>query len=603
MQSFVLDGDTIKRLLYNKPIINGNDPVDPTTCEVYELYLKNVLLYQRDKTFQTIYVSHKLAESKHDNAGYDYYDFSIAEYSNYNKVTLPVTSDFVTMLQNQENFRFGITQYDFGRNKFWETIVTEINKLVITNRAFTRFLFKNALGLAGLDWATIGDNVYHGLVYDIDVTYPELGQAFTNCDIPNVTINCRRFTQTLGKAFYNSKVKKVKITGAGLEVYDIQGIFEWCDEMERLDALTVKNVAFQLNGRTATFNGVRTTWAFEGCSATYIKLDEFSNGDIIIRPDSYQIFTGNCGVETVDGAAWDFIMINPAEYSFVSAAYGHPIFGNVPIESMKIKNLNKGDWTIPMPLDSTSVIYLLNNVYDLTQNVTNKAYVPTLLNLISNWNIAYYNGNGIIGVRKALTGESAIIDDFDSSNAPIPGNNPLYLWWSYYENSTSLNHNDGVLYDGPKRLVFAFNYPNAQPSGNGLGSLALNVYIRNRANNDDVIVKSISILGLLTPNNDYILDFTQADSAAQLGLGASDLINYPNDWETKYNNGELGISKITLGFENQGDLDIEFKFKWRDDASEVTSANLTFEQVVYNAAYDAAIAVAQARGWAVNFAS
>lgn len=401
MKQFILDGDVVKRLLYNKPVINGNDPVDPTTCEAYKLYVKNELLYERDKTFQSVYCDHNLVEEKYDAAGYYYNDFKTTDYQQYNKLTLPVTSDFVTMLQNQSNFRFGITQYDFGRNKFWETIITEINKLVITNRAFTRFLFRNALGLAGLDWNRIGDETLHGLLFDIDVTYPELGQAFTNCDIPNVTINCRKFTQTLGKAFFNTKAHKVKIIGNGLQVWDIQGLFEWAAQMERLEELTVYNINTNIDqgsvkypyGWRLTYGCVRMTWAFEGCSATYVKLLERNGNDISVRPDSCQIFTGNCGVEVVDGAAWDFKLMYPDDFTDISPSYGHPVFGRAPIRSMKIKGLNKGDWTIPMPLDDTSVIYLLNNVYDLTSNANN--IVENNSNSFNGWTRTNVNINEI----------------------------------------------------------------------------------------------------------------------------------------------------------------------------------------------------------------
>lgn len=535
MKEFILDGDVVKRLLYNKPIINGNDPVDPTTCEAYKLYVKNELLYERDKTFQSVYGDHNLVEEKYDAAGYYYNDFKTTDYQQYNKLTLPVTSDFVTMLQNQSNFRFGITQYDFGRNKFWETIITEINKLVITNRAFTRFLFRNALGLAGLDWNRIGDETLHGLLFDIDVTYPELGQAFTNCDIPNVTINCRKFTQTLGKAFFNTKAKKVKITGAGLQVWDIQGLFEWASEMERLEALTVYNIRTQTTegsdkyppGWKLTYGSVRMTWAFEGCAATYINMNERSGGDIIVCPDSSQLFTGTqntpCNIETVDGAAWDFRMIDPSDYTSVPAAYGHPIFGNAPIKSMKIKNLNKGNWTIPMPLDDTSTIYLLNNIYDLTSNSTN---------------IAENNSNSFNGWSRTKVNFNEI-------------NKVTFIAGEYAQISKG-NWNGGKIFKLKASVAtqFALTLKNQ-------GTTVLSQYF-NISTTETIIDRS-------------------ANTFDEVIIG--------KNMENEANNIELEFTEIC-----------------DSAASNVLSATITFEQVQYKSAFDAAIAAAQAKGWTVVFA-
>ena len=540
MKEFILDGDVVKRLLYNKPIINGEDPVDPTTCEVYKLYKKDELLYERDKTFENVYGSHKLATYTpiYIGGSISYYAwvFSIQEYSQYNKLTLPVTDDFITMLQSQENFQFPITQYDFERNHFWETVVTEINKLVITNRAFTRFLFTNALGFTGLDWDTIGDENMKGLLMDIDKSYPELGQSFTNCDIPNVTIICRQFTQTLGKAFFNTKAHKVKITGSGLQVWDIQGLFEWAGEMERLEELTVYNVNTTIDqgsvkylyGWRLTYGCVRMTWAFEGCSATYIKLLERNGNDISVRPDSYQIFTGTqnspCNIETVDGAAWDFKLMYPDDFTDVNPAYGHPVFGRAPIRSMKIKGLNKGDWTIPMPLDDTSVIYLLNNVYDLTSNANS---------------IAENNSNSFNGWTR--------------TNVNINEINRVTFKTGQFSEVVKGNWNGGKIFKLKSSVATQFTL-----TLKNQGATVLSQYF-NIGTSETIIDRSANTFD------------------------------------------EVHISK---NMENESNaIVLEFTEICDSAASNVLAATITFEQVQYKADFDTAIAAAQAKGWTIVFAS
>ena len=230
--------------------------VDPTTQEAFKLYRKNELLYERDRNIENLYKVYNLLKENRNcpyksqwqiniedgtPLGYNLeFDFDRSDYDYY-KITLPVAIDLVQAINDEMPLKFAITQFDIGRNKFWETVVRTINQKTINDVVFCYKLFENAIGLADLDWNTIGDSTLHGIVLNLGTGYPYVIQGcFANCDVPAVTINCQGTLQDLGDTFKYCKVKNVKF-GQGIVIRILSGAFEGTSKLESVEGLVVGN--------------------------------------------------------------------------------------------------------------------------------------------------------------------------------------------------------------------------------------------------------------------------------------------------------------------------------------------------------------------------
>ena len=520
----------------------NNSVVDPTTQEAFKLYNKNELLYERDRTVENLYKSFNLLKNdtqtyksswqkeKEDNDGETFdgnvaYIFTIEDYD-YQKISLPVATDLVQKIQEFVPFKFNITQYDYGRNEFWKTVVQTINSIQeITDYTFCCQLFKNAIGLAELDWNTIGDQTLHGIVINIGPNnqYFVVDECFAYCDIPAVTINDAGGTlKAIHDLFKYSSVKHIKF-GAGIVLHDIIGAFEAARSLEDITGLTVINVLSLYNGKYLSDRTLAIAYSFEGAGLENLNID---GEDIIVYPYCPQVFGSSCGLKTITGSAFDFKFVDPADIVNwgVVAWYGHQIFGNSILESIKIKNLNKGNWTIPMPLNNTSVNYLLNNIYDLTSN----------------------------------DGEHLERDD-----------NSFNGWTHSYTNQES--HKTIKFNHGHYAQIIKTNW-------NGRKIFKLKASVATQ----------ISLM--LKDQGTIVLN-------QQFNIGTS---------ETVIDRSANTFDEVRIGINlqnSQDDIDLTLSDPFDSAASNTTSATLTFSQVQYDSEFDAAIAVAQARGWTIQFAS
>lgn len=516
--------------------------VDPTTQEAFKLYNKNELLYERDRNVENLYKVFNLLKNdvqtyksswqkeKEDNDGETFdgniaYIFTIEDYD-YQKISLPVATDLVQKIQEFVPFKFNITQYDYGRNEFWKTIVQTINNIQsITDYTFCYKLFKNAIGLAELDWDTIGDQTLHGIVINIGQNnqYFVVDECFAYCDIPAVTINDAGGTlKSIHDLFKYSSVKHIKF-GAGIVLHDIIGAFEATRSLEDITGLAVINVLGTYNGKYLSDRTLAIAYSFEGAGLESLNID---GEDIVVYPYCPQVFGSSCGLKTITGSAFDFKFVDPADISSwgVGAWYGHQIFGNSILESIKIKNLNKGNWTIPMPLNNTSVNYLLNNIYDLTSN--DGEHLERDDNSFNGWSHSYTN---------------------QETHKTIRFNH------GYYAQIIKTNWNG--------RKIFKLK-----------ASVATQISLMLKDQGTIVLNQQFNV-----GTSETVID-RSANTFDEVRIG----INLQN---------------------SQNDIDLTLSDPFDSAASNVTSATLTFTQVQYDSEFDAAIAVAQARGWTIQFAS
>ena len=519
--------------------------VDPTTQEVFKLYKKDELIYERNKNIENLYKTYNLLKEdrnavfksiwqqnlENENPwGYNIqFNFDRSDYD-YEKITLPVADDLIQAINDEMPLKFSITQFDLGRNKFWETVVRTINRKTIIDNTFCYHLFKNARGFSELDWETIGDSVLHGIVINLGSSeFYSMNQCFYNSDVPAVTINCEGLLQDLGDTFTHSDVKRIKF-GNGIIIRILSGAFENTTKLESIEGLVVGNNInpIEVNGknRFLSYRTITLQYAFESTNLETLTL---SGDDMVVYPFCAQMFgyfNYPTKLKTITGVALDFRLVDPNDMQNwgVASSYGHPIFGKCVIESIQIKNLNKGNWTIPMPLNDTSVIYLLNNIYNLAGN----------------------------------DGENLERDDNSFND------------WNF--NNAKHEFYDTVLLNkGRYCEIFKSNW-------NGRKILRL------KADNSIQITLTLKNQGSIVSNQQYnigqseiIIDKT-SDTFDELSIGAN-LENYQNDVNLI----------LTKPFDSA--------------ASNVTSATLNFTNVQYKSEFDTAIANAQTKGWTINFAS
>lgn len=519
--------------------------VDPTTQEVFKLYKKDELIYERDKNIENLYKTYNLLKEdrnaffkslwqqnlENENPwGYDVqFNFDRSDYD-YEKITLPVADDLIQAINDEMPLKFSITQFDIGRNKFWETIVRTINQKIITDVSFCYHLFKNARGFSELDWETIGDSVLHGIVINLGSSaFYSMNQCFYNSDVPAVTINCDGLLQDLGDTFTHSDVKRVKL-GNGIIIRILSGAFENTTKLESVEGLVVGNNInpIRLNGknRFLSYRTIALQYAFESTNLETLSL---TGDDMIVYPFCPQMFgyfNYPTKLKTITGVALDFRLVDPNDMQNwgVASGYGHPIFGKCVIESIQIKNLNKGDWTIPMPLDDNSVIYLLNNIYNLAGNDGENLERDD--NSFNDWNF----NNAIHGLYDTVVLNKEHYCEISKSN-----------------------------WNGRKILKLKAN-----------NSIQITLTLKNQGS---IVSSQQYNIG----QSETIIDKT-LDTFDEVLIGA-DLENYQND--------------VNLILTNPFD----------SAASNVTSATLSFTNVQYKSAFDTAIANAQAKGWTINFAS
>jgi hypothetical protein len=573
---------------------------DPTTQEAFKLYVKDQLIYERDRTVDNLYKVFNLLKEKRDlpyktqwqvtledgvALGYNIgFEFDKSDYD-FQKITLPVATDLVQQIQNEVPFKFHITQYDEGRNEFWKTVVQTINNKTITDINFCYKLFSNAKGLAELDWNQIGDNTLHGLLLNLGSNnFYVIQSCFEACDIPAITINCQGIVQDLGDTFKGASVKYIKF-GSGIIIRVLSGSFEFTGKLESVEGLTLAGQRMSYDGVLLSDDVLTMQYAFEGTALETINIGGTS---VVVYPFAAQIFGSGCKLREISNIIFDFKFIDPDDMPYwgVPASYGHPIFGDSVLESIKIKNLNKGDWTIPMPLDDTSVIYMLNNIFDLTTNAGNEVYALNILNNGIEWNVhykadnPYYNNTGYHNVNIE---RECIIDNMDSVDRDI------LMTWDYSHKYNNYNNFDK--YTGIKKLVLYYKFLNAQ-NVNSLTKLnfTVQVYVRDENDTENVLA-FVQTYNDVNPNTDLLIDFSQASIDGD--LTPSERNDYPT----------MPISYITISTNEPNNEPIILGLGYKNEVSGVTSATLTFTNVIYKADFDSAIAVAQARGWTINFNS
>lgn len=606
MKNYVLDGDQVKRLLYDDCYKNDpNNLVDISTQEVFDLYDGDTLLYQRDKTVNNLYkVWGELKEEEVSLSQmgiiYVFHNDNIVLPSG-KHLTLRVATDLLDELATGRfpHYKFNIEQYDAdtiwdevhtptdARGRlFWYTVINKLQNTDITHDSHMYRLFNNAKGIS-----RYGELLVVTLTFgESSVTDFDFRNAFSGSDIQNISLKykngiTRKRITRFREAFQDMNCIQI-LTANDIIVNDITSAF-------KNTKFNNINIGLENVDNGLTKPTIKASFAFQNClrwkTRTAIIESGFpipqnrinytvddtnyfgwrGEGTIRIHWDDIKMFD-NAQILKIGSSSNFANNTNIIDMQFVDPTRdtdnpdGSKFFGQY-IQSVKIANLNKGNWKIDAPLDNDSVNYLLNNIFDLTKNINNRHLIASDFNLFKNWRAR--NGNYTYYLQAGSGGAITFpVADRDGSDL-------IVFSWNIEDNG-----NEG--YSGEKKLQFSYNYPNAANIQNNL-TFEFEASDRDRALYTETIQN-------VAPGQQVVIDFSNTNTLGQLG-------NRPID------DGE--ILSFSLSVHDINNEDLQIIASAGHEYSTVESATLRFTQVNNDNAFNAAKAVAQQRGWTIQFAS
>lgn len=624
MKNYVLDGDQVKRLLYDDCYKNdSNNLVDISTQEVFDLYDEDTLLYQRDKTVNNLYkVWGELKEEEVSLSQmgiiYVFHNDNIVLPSG-KHLTLRVATDLLDELATGRfpHYKFNIEQYDAdtiwdevhtptdARGRlFWYTVINKLQNTDITHDSHMYRLFNNAKGIS-----RYGELLVVTLTFgESSVTDFDFRNAFSGSDIQNISLKykngiTRKRITRFREAFQDMNCIQI-LTANDIIVNDITSAF-------KNTKFNNINIGLENVDNGLTKPTIKASFAFQNClrwkTRTAIVESGFpipqnrinytvddtnyfgwrGEGTIRIHWDDIKMFD-NAQILKI-GISSNFANnTNIIDMQFVDPTRdtdnpdGSKFFGQY-MQVVKIANLNKGNWKIDAPLDNDSVNYLLNNIFDLTKNINNRHLIPTDFNLFKNWKFYQCANNGTTSFplyyRVGNNAGSVTIPAFTAEELNEVSLDPYAVW--------DCEENDLEGYTGEMKIAFSYDYPN------GPGANNQNLDFELTAFGDNYLELYVEKIQNVAPNQIITFDFTQRNR------NTSTINNYIQDDEIQ----TFHLAIKASNNQQIDNVDIRIKGAAGHEYSTVESATLKFTAVNDDNAFNAAKAVAQARGWTIQFAS
>ena len=350
---------------------------DPSTQEIWDVYMSNSLIYHKDKTLDNCWKEYKLASEKVVNG------VTVVSVANSNeeidKVILPDIIDLQDNLRVKDSngnltkyIRWNITLYN---KEFWDSIRQwySDNKVSLEEASSGLFNNSNVNGAITL-------NISSELTPSGNMVYADLPSIIEGTNIENITINFENI-------ILNSNLNLFKGAGAlkeltintpnntPLKAIECAGMFEWCGSLTTYPANLIRwsdRAYSPYYPQTVT----NISYFAEGAGFETIPIygtDRTSNDNTIIASAVGQAFHW-CPCKYI-GPVIDLKYIHP-EKSVHTNGF---VFDCTNLEDARIRNLNHGDWTLDgtanskgftggnLPnLNEESIKYLFDNLCDLT---------------------------------------------------------------------------------------------------------------------------------------------------------------------------------------------------------------------------------------------
>lgn len=349
--------------------LNG---VDPSSKECWDMYVKDVQIYHKDKTVRNCWQEYKLFK---DNGTY----YSIVNLNeNIKDIHLPEVIDYWDYLWNRDKpLCFNIA---IKNKEFWDVVRNYYEGRDITENMLHVPLFSNSNFDKDI---TLIIDIKDNYGYAYSYLFSD-GTIFANSDIDTVTLKTNIgciFTSSHNLFKLAGKLKTINVDtpveylcGAT----DCSGMFAQCYSLQTYPN---KLINWAANRSNIKDNGILCTtigWMFDWCGELvevpdYDIEDRFSNNNtIMVARFAPQAFNG-CNKLTYIGPVLDMNLVQPTDANDDPIQDVYNIFNCPNLVDVRIKNLNHGTWRLDgsgnvgnLPnLNKESIEYLFANLRDL----------------------------------------------------------------------------------------------------------------------------------------------------------------------------------------------------------------------------------------------
>lgn len=393
--------------------------VDPTTVESYKVMLEGDVMYEKDRTFNNTLIRHNLADIESNNFTEKVQGLTIPILPNklsqnvayvvnnryyttkYGKLRFMVPTDLASLVADSEPIKYWCT--DSG-NEFWDAVINIFKTTAITQPNYGQCLFTKSNIKGAYDTSENNDSTVH-LTFNMgqDSNYLAIDHIFDYSTVDKVDIQVNSGTlKSLVCAFRQTKsLTSVTMShnGGDIRIAEWSGSFEGSALVNFPAHLGVMNSEWLTNPRTNT--EVSDTlcdinYAFDGSVLSTIGNLKASSGtedqmyySMKVAPYCIEAFRGWSGTQIL--YILDMMYVTPL------TAYTHRFLDAPNLTSVKIKNLNAGDWSFDgvvrnntyagnlTKLDKASVNYLLYNVFDLNENINDTSHFENEFNSFNGW--------------------------------------------------------------------------------------------------------------------------------------------------------------------------------------------------------------------------
>lgn len=355
------------------------DGVDVSTVEAWDIYMKDTLVWHKEKTIENCWIKYNLA---HRDKNYIVVDGAAAK-------DIPLGIHLPEVIDLEENITKIKWDISIKNTSLWEKVRPLINNTTLTADWINRASLSNSnisgditINVSEVN-STGGPNQF--------LAAPSRNNKFGNVENVNL-VSQNGCVFSVGQHFFRAAKNLKTVTcssprGYFFGGYDCSGMFEGCASLESFSSNLINYGSRNPNNKFTT----HIPWMFSGCSKlievpSYTDNREDGNNTIVLTDISCQAFEG-CSSLTKIGPILDFKYVDPQSTSGNSNGDAYKTFDCPLLTDVRIKNLNHGTWRFDnsactkvegdmtsyhgyLPsLNAESIIYLLSNLTDLTKEV------------------------------------------------------------------------------------------------------------------------------------------------------------------------------------------------------------------------------------------
>ena len=433
----------LEPIVLSLPNISEKQAVDPTTVESFVVKLNDGTVYEKEKTYANILSAYGFSFKEVGNftdpiQGGDHGPAITSHYprpdgvdeqhtafviktnnwdAKYPYVRLPEIIDFEDLIRNKFPFKFWarLSRED-ARSHIWDSLVNAFENEPITDGTFASYLFAKSSG-NGKEFIDsihltfkLPDEDEHGNPID---SYIDMTGMFDHSNLfKNVRITIQSgVLKSLVDVFRQTTMTSVTFD-TPVRITDWSGAFEG---VKMTSFPTNVTPGHQWNGRfseTTTdmhyaADGSRLQW-FGVYKDENALTDDDKYYTALVTPAVYGMISRS-DIQEIR-YLMDFKFVIPKSWCINDRSYNNAVFNSSNLVTAKIKNLNKGNWSLDgvarlnqnvlvpdgeticcgnLPnLDADSVNYMLNNIFDLKQNdqtTGDTAHFENELNSFNDW--------------------------------------------------------------------------------------------------------------------------------------------------------------------------------------------------------------------------